>query len=74
MIEVTNRKKSPVQIILKSRRPVGGSSKAFTTKNIPGKGAGHNVYCFEDERKTEYIDRLEKMGLISVKHLPDDDK
>jgi hypothetical protein len=67
MIEITNRTKFPVQIIVRS----GRDSRKFTTKNIPSVGKGKNVFYLEDERRTEYIDRLEKMKLISTKYIPD---
>jgi hypothetical protein len=66
MIEITNIKKSPVQVVIRSRK----GARAFTTLNIPGRGAGCNVYLLEDERHTEYVDRVEKMGLISTKYVP----
>jgi hypothetical protein len=44
--------------------------RAFTTLNIPGVGSGKNVYLLEDERNTPYIQRVEEMGLISTKHIP----
>ena len=65
MIEIKNRTRGPVQILIRSRR----SPKAFTTLNVPGVGAGNNTYMLEDERKTEYVDRAEKLGLISTRQL-----
>jgi hypothetical protein len=65
MIEIRNKTRSPVQILIRSRR----SPKAFTTLNVPGIGAGCNVYMLEDERNTEYVERAEKIGLISTRHL-----
>lgn len=71
MLKITNRKRTPVQVVVRSRREVPGSgSRAFTTLNIPGVGAGNNVYLLEDERATEYIDRLVKMGFITTEHVP----
>jgi hypothetical protein len=61
MIEIKNKTRGPVQVLIRSRR----SSKSFTTLNIPGR----NTYLMEDERNTEYVDRAEKMGLISTRHL-----
>lgn len=66
MIEITNKQKSPVQVVIRSRK----GARAFTTLNIPGRGAGRNVYLLEDERKTKYVDRVEGMGLISTKYIP----
>lgn len=66
MIEITNKQKSPVQVLIRSR----DGSRAFTTLNIPGRGAGHNVYLLEDERKTKYIDDVESLGWISTRYVP----
>lgn len=65
MIEIRNKTKSPVQLIIRSRT----APKAFTTLNIPGIGAGNNVYLLEDERNTEYVERAENFGLISTRYL-----
>ena len=67
MIEITNRKKIPVQLVVRSRK----STNSFTTLNIPGIGAGKNVYLLEDERATEYITRVKDWGLISLRNVPD---
>jgi len=67
MIEITNRQKFPVQIVVRSRK----STNSFTTLNIPGIGAGKNVYLLEDERATEYITRIKDWGLISLRNVPD---
>ena len=66
MIEVKNKMKSPVQLVVRSRM----SPRSFTTLIIPGIGKGKNVRLIEDELKTEYIDRVEKMGLISTRYIP----
>jgi hypothetical protein len=65
MIEIKNKTKSPVQLLVRSRK----SPRAFTTLNVPGVGAGNNVYILEDERNTEYVDRAEQMGLISTRRV-----
>lgn len=65
MLEITNRQRHPVQLIVRSRR----ATKSFTTLNIPGIGKGKNIYFLEDERSTDYIDRAEKSGLISIRHI-----
>jgi hypothetical protein len=71
MIEIRNKLRSPIQIVVRSRVEVPGSgSRSFTTLNIPGVGAGNNVYLLEDERHTEYIDRLEKKNIISTRRVP----
>ena len=66
MIEIKNKIKSPVQILVRSRK----APRAFTTLIIPGVGKGNNVRLIEDELKTDYIDRVEKMGLISTRYIP----
>ena len=65
MLEITNKKRHPVQLIIRSRR----ATKSFTTYNLPGVGAGKNILVLEDERSTPYIDRAEKDGLISIRHI-----
>jgi hypothetical protein len=66
MLEIRNKSKFPVQLMVRSRK----APRAFTTLIIPGVGQGKNVYLLEDERHTTYIDRVEKMGLISTRHIP----
>lgn len=63
MIEITNKQLCPVQLIVRSRK----YARAFTTLILPGRGKGHNKVLLEDELKTEYIDRLEGLGLISTR-------
>jgi len=70
MIEITNRKKHPVQLVVRSKT----APRAFTTLNIPGIGAGNNVYYLEDERTTEYVERVKDMGLITTKQVPNKHK
>jgi len=65
MIEVKNKQKSPVQLVVRSRK----APRAFTTLIIPGVGKGRNVRLIEDELVTEYIERVEKMGLISTRYV-----
>lgn len=69
MIEIKNKKRFPVQLVIRSRRSV----KSFTTLNIPGKGKGNNIYYLEDERSTEYVDRAEAWGFISTKYIPNEE-
>ena len=66
MIEITNKQRFPVQLVVRSKKKV----RAFTTLNVPGIGSGNNIYFLEDERTTEYIDRLEQMSLIKTRHIP----
>ena len=62
MIEITNKTRGPVQLVIRTK--VG---KEMTVLNIPGIGAGKNVFFLEDERHTEWIDRAEQNGLITQK-------
>lgn len=65
MVIIENRQKGPIQLVIRSRDNFGG----FTTLNIPGMGAGKNVYTLEDERMTENVERAEKEGLIKTKKI-----
>jgi hypothetical protein len=65
MLEITNRQKFPVQLVIKS----GKRTRSFTTINIPGVGRGKNVFLTEEEKLTEYILRAEKKGLITIKQI-----
>lgn len=65
MIEVTNRQRSPVQLIIRSRR----HPNAFTTKNVPGVGGGKNVVWIADELTTEYVERLARTGFITTRQV-----
>jgi hypothetical protein len=69
MIEIRNKQKSPVQLVVRSKK----APRAFTTLIVPGVGKGNNVRLIEDELVTEYIERVEKMGLISTKYIPNND-
>jgi hypothetical protein len=66
MLEIKNKNKFPVQLVIRSRT----APRSFTVLNIPGIGCGKNIYHLEDERATEYIDRAEKDGLISTRYIP----
>lgn len=65
MLEITNKQKFPVQLIIKSRR----GPRSFTVLNIPGIGHGKNIFLLEEERATKYIDRAEENGFISIKQI-----
>jgi hypothetical protein len=66
MLEITNKNKFPVQLVVRSRK----SPRSFTTKIVPGMGCGKNICEIADEIVTEYIDRAEKDGLISTRYIP----
>jgi len=65
MIELTNRTKSPISVVIRSKK----RPRDFTTLTIPGIGSNHNTRVIEDERMTEYVDRLIKSKLISKKDI-----
>jgi len=67
MIEITNKTKCPVQLIVRSKT----HPRSLTTLNIPAIGKGKNIFYLEDERTTEYIDRLVKSKLISTRYISD---
>ena len=69
MLEIKNKQKSPVQLVVRSRT----APRAFTTLIIPGVGKGNNIRLIEDEAVTEYIERVEKMGLISTRYVPNNE-
>jgi len=70
MIQITNKQKHPVQILIRSK-----SNRGMACQNIPGIGSGHNVCYIEDERATEYIAKLEKdTGWIKTKFVPNNYK
>lgn len=66
MLEIKNKNRFPVQLIIRSRK----APRSFTVLNIPGIGGGKNIFLLEDERATEYIDRAVNDGLISVRNIP----
>ena len=63
MLEITNKQKFPVQLLVKSKKGI----RSFTVLNIAGIGQGKNIYLLDEERATEYIDRAVKDGLISTR-------
>jgi len=65
MIEVTNKGRSPVQLLVRSRQ----TPHSFTTLIIPGIGAGKNVKLLQDEVITDVVERVEKMGMISTRYV-----
>jgi sulfate adenylyltransferase subunit 1 (EFTu-like GTPase family) len=69
MIEIKNKLKSPVQIVVRSRT----APRAFTTLIIPGVGKGNNIRLIEDEAATDVIERVEKLGLISTRYVPNNE-
>jgi hypothetical protein len=66
MIEITNRTRGPVQIVVRSKK----APRAFTTMIVPGIGSNKNVIYIEDERHTDIVDRVKGMGLITTRQVP----
>lgn len=66
MIEVTNKGRGPVQLVVRSKL----APRSFTTLIVPGIGAGKNVIMIEDEMTTDVVERVEKMGLIVTRYVP----
>lgn len=66
MIEIKNKHRSPVQLLVRSKT----APRAFTTLIVPGVGKGNNVRYIDDESNTEVIERVEKMGLITTRYIP----
>lgn len=69
MREIRNKLKSPVPIVVRSRK----APNAFTTLIIPGVGKGNNVRLIEDEAVTDYIKRVENLGMISTRYVPNNE-
>jgi len=66
MIEVTNKTKSPVQLVVRSKE----APKAFTTLTIAGIGANKNLVLLEDEVViSDIIERLQKLKMISTRYI-----
>lgn len=66
MIEIKNRQKGPVPVLVRSKT----TPRGFTVLVIPGIGVGKNVRYIEDEANTDVIERVEKIGLISTRYIP----
>lgn len=67
MLEIRNSNRFPVQVMIRSRT----ASRAFTTLNIPGIGAGKNVVLIEDELATPNLEKAEKeLGLVTTRKIP----
>lgn len=70
MIEIVNKTKSPVQLLVRSRK----APRSFTTLIVPGIGKGKNVKYIQDEMATDYIKRVEHdMKLISTRYIPNNE-
>ena len=65
MIEITNRDRGPVQLMVKSRNYVSG----FTTQILPGRGKKQNVCLIEDEQWTDQIGLLEELKMVSTRRV-----
>lgn len=67
MIQIENKQKSPIQLVIKSK----SKPRTMNVINIPGIGLGKNFYYLEDELKTEFVERAEKNKWIKTKYIPD---
>ena len=66
MIEVKNKTRGPVQLVVRSRL----APRAFTTLHIPGIGNSKNVVLVEEERIIpEILERVEKTGMIATRYI-----
>ncbi len=65
MIEIRNKQRGPIQLMVKSRM----DPRQFTTRIVPGVGAGKNVCCIDDEVMTDAIESLARKGLIETRYL-----
>lgn len=69
MIEIRNKTKGPVQLIVRALSENREHVKEFTTLNIPG----HKTVLLSDERVVkEYLDRNQRWGLLSAKYVAPD--
>lgn len=69
MIEITNLKRHPVQIVVRSK----AAPKSFTTLNVPGVGRGQNVRYISDEMNTVYVANAEhNMKWIKTRQVPNE--
>ncbi len=67
MIEIKNKTRGPVQVLVKSAT----APRAFTTLIVAGIGAGFNVVNITDEQAIpEILERLEKIEMISTRYVP----
>jgi hypothetical protein len=67
MIEITNLKRSPIQLVVKSKR----TTNSYSVINLPGIGNGKNKILIEDNIHTRYIDDAERSGYIKQRVLND---
>ena len=66
MIEITNKQRSPIQLVIKNRK----QPHSMTCLNIPGLGCGKNVCYLADELTTEFVQRAENNKFITTKYIP----
>lgn len=66
MIEIRNKRRYPISLIIKSRRRPRG----MAIINICSIGKGKNIYLLDDELNTEYVDKAAAAGDIEIKRIP----
>jgi len=70
MLEIRNKTRGPVQLIVKSFSNRREHSKSFTTLNIPGL----QTVMLEDERVYDVsVERLKKWDMISARYIPNNE-
>jgi hypothetical protein len=77
LLEITNKTKGPIQILVKStqgsynkkQQACVNTTRAFKSLNIPGIGGGLNVITIPDEKMTDHIKQLEAKKLIKIRHV-----
>lgn len=70
MLEITNKTKSPLQLMLRSRKKVNG----FGLTVLPGMGKGKNKIVIRDEEMTPQIQSLRDLKLLTIRETRVSDK
>lgn len=65
MIEIVNKERGPIQLMLRSSTKANG----FNLVVLPGRGAGKNRRVIADEEMTPQIKHLESLRLITTNTL-----
>jgi hypothetical protein len=66
VIEITNKQRTPVQLVVKSKK----RPRWMTCLNVPGIGSGNNVRYLPDELVSDYVKRAEEKKQITTKYIP----
>lgn len=65
MIEIINKQRGPIQLMLRSKTKANG----FDLATLKGFGAGQNRMVISEEEMTPQISRLENLKLITTNTL-----